>query len=68
MTRGTVKFFNSKRGFGFITPDEGTEDILVHIASLEASGIGGLADGQKIQFDTVPDRNGRNAASNLQLT
>ena len=68
MIIGTVKFFNSRRGFGFITPDEGTEDIFVHITALEASGIDGLDDGQKVHFEIAPDKNGRNAASNLQLT
>ena len=67
MANGTVKFFNRRRGFGFITPDDGTEDIFVHITALEASGIDGLADGQKILFETAPDRDGRIAASNLQL-
>ena len=67
MANGTVKFFNRRRGFGFITPDDGTEDIFVHITALEASGLDGLADGQKLLFETAPDKDGRFAASNLQL-
>lgn len=67
MANGTVKFFNRRGGFGFITPDDGTEDIFVHITALEASGLDGLADGQKLLFETAPDKDGRFAASNLQL-
>ncbi|MCA3255222.1 MAG: cold-shock protein [Alphaproteobacteria bacterium] len=67
MTTGTVKFFNATKGFGFIQPDGGAKDVFVHISALERSGIRGLADGQKVTFDTETDRQGRPAATNLQL-
>lgn len=67
MTTGTVKFFNTTKGFGFIQPDGGDKDVFVHISALERSGIRGLADGQKVSFDTETDRQGRPAATNLQL-
>jgi CspA family cold shock protein len=67
MTTGTVKFFNTTKGFGFIQPDGGAKDVFVHISALERSGIRGLAEGQKVSFDTETDRQGRPAATNLQL-
>ncbi len=66
MTVGTVKFFNSQKGFGFIAPDGGGKDVFVHISALERSGLGGLADGQKVTFDLERDRQGRDAATNLR--
>lgn len=56
---GTVKFFNSKRGYGFITPDEGEKDIFVHVTALEGSGIQTLEDGAKVTFETEDDPKGR---------
>lgn len=56
---GTVKFFNSGKGFGFITPDGGSKDVFVHVSALEASGIRTLLDGQKVTFDVEPDRMGK---------
>ena len=56
---GTVKFFNAAKGFGFITPDGGEKDVFVHISAVEASGMQGLADGQKVTFDVEPDRMGK---------
>ncbi len=56
---GTVKFFNADKGFGFITPDDGGKDIFVHITAVQASGLPGLADGQKVSFETEPDRRGK---------
>ncbi len=56
---GTVKFFNSTKGFGFITPDNGAKDVFVHISAVERSGMQGLADGQKVSFDTEEDRMGK---------
>ncbi|EKF17273.1 cold-shock protein [Nitratireductor pacificus] len=65
---GTVKFFNETKGFGFITPDDGAKDVFVHISALEASGIRTLADGQKVNFETEPDRMGKGPkAVNLSL-
>jgi CspA family cold shock protein len=59
MAKGTVKFFNADKGFGFITPADGGQDIFVHISALQASGIQSLRDGQQITFDTEPDRTGK---------
>lgn len=56
---GTVKFFNAEKGFGFITPEDGGKDIFVHISAVQASGLPGLADGQKVSFETEPDRRGK---------
>lgn len=56
---GTVKFFNNDKGFGFITPDGGGADVFVHISAVQASGLSGLADSQKVSFDTEPDKRGK---------
>jgi CspA family cold shock protein len=56
---GTVKFFNTTKGFGFITPDGGAKDVFVHISAIEASGLRTLVDGQKVTFDVEPDRMGK---------
>lgn len=56
---GTVKFFNSTKGFGFITPDNGDKDVFVHISAVEASGLRTLVDGQKVSFEVEPDRKGK---------
>ena len=61
MTIGTVKFFDSDRGFGFITPDDGTADVFVHISAVEQSGLGYLSEGQKIEFEVQPDARGPKA-------
>ncbi len=66
MATGTVKWFNTTKGYGFIAPDEGDKDIFVHITALEKSGIRGLSDGQKVSFDTEENR-GKEAACNLEL-
>jgi CspA family cold shock protein len=58
-TKGTVKFFNQDKGFGFITPDGGAKDVFVHISALQASGIQSLREGQQVTFDTEPDRMGQ---------
>ncbi len=65
MTTGTVKFFNAAKGFGFITPDDGTKDVFVHISAVESSGLGHLTDGQKVSFDVEQDTRGPKAV-NLQ--
>ncbi|MCR9130357.1 MAG: cold-shock protein [Alphaproteobacteria bacterium] len=59
MASGTVKFFNNDKGFGFITPDEGGNDVFVHITAVKDSGMADLTDGQRIAFDTEPDRRGK---------
>ena len=66
MTIGTVKFFNSSKGFGFISPDGGGKDVFVHASALEAAGIRSLNEGQKVQFDIQPDARGSKAA-NIKL-
>jgi CspA family cold shock protein len=68
MTKGTVKFFNDQRGFGFIQPDDGGKDIFVHISAVERAGMRVLNEGQKIAFDVVTDRKnpGKSPAENLR--
>ncbi|WP_144379426.1 cold-shock protein [Mesorhizobium amorphae] len=67
MASGTVKFFNSTKGFGFIAPDDGSNDVFVHVSAVERAGLRGLAEGQKVNFDVVADRKtGKSAADNLQ--
>ncbi len=65
MANGTVKFFNSQKGFGFIVQDGGGPDVFVHVSAVERAGMRGLVDGQKLSFDIVTER-GKQAASNLQ--
>ncbi|MEO1038899.1 MAG: cold-shock protein [Pseudomonadota bacterium] len=68
MTSGTVKFFNTTKGFGFITPDDGDKDVFVHITAVQAAGLTGLADGQRVEFETEPDKRGKGPkAVNLQV-
>jgi CspA family cold shock protein len=67
MANGTVKWFNSQKGFGFIAPEHGSKDIFVHISALERSGIQQLDDGQAVTFDVEAGRDGRESASNLAL-
>ena len=67
MTQGTVKWFNSQKGFGFIQPDDGTRDVFVHISAVERAGLQGLQEGQKVTFELVADRrSGKSSAQNLQ--
>lgn len=65
MAQGTVKWFNSQKGYGFIQPDNGGSDVFVHISAVEAAGLRGLNDGQKVTYETKEDR-GKIAAVNLQ--
>ncbi len=65
MTTGTVKFFNATKGFGFITPDDGTKDVYVHISAVEGSDLGDLTDGQKVSYEVQQDTRGPKAV-NLQ--
>ncbi|MCO6389607.1 cold shock domain-containing protein [Aliihoeflea aestuarii] len=67
MTIGTVKFFNTTKGFGFIEPETGGADVFVHISAVERSGMSTLSEGQKVSFEAVIDRrSGKTAAENLQ--
>jgi CspA family cold shock protein len=67
MTTGTVKFYNDMKGFGFIQPDDGGKDVFVHATALERAGMRGLAEGQKVSFDTAEDRrSGKIAVNNIQ--
>jgi len=67
MSMGTVKWFNSAKGFGFIQPDNGGKDAFVHISAVERAGLNHLVEGQKIEFDLVSDqRSGKQSAENLK--
>ena len=66
MITGTVKWFNSSKGFGFIEPDEGRQDIFVHMSKLEEKGIRDLKEGQKVSFD-IEENRGKKAAANINL-
>ena len=65
MATGTVKFFNSQKGFGFIQPQDGGADVFVHISAVERAGMSSLNEGQKVTYDVVSER-GKLAAANLQ--
>ncbi len=66
MPTGTVKFFNTTKGFGFIQPDDGSKDVFVHISAVERSGLGTLSEKQKVSFDLEKGRDGRVSAVNLK--
>ena len=66
MTTGTVKFFNAQKGFGFISPEDGTKDVFVHITAVERAGMHSLNDGQRVTFELENGRDGRTSAVNLQ--
>ena len=63
MAVGTVKFFNTVKGYGFITPDTGEKDVFVHVTAVEASGMRSLSEGQKVEFDIEPDARGSKAVN-----
>ena len=67
MPNGTVKWFNTTKGFGFIEPEEGGSDVFVHISAVERSGLTGLADNQKVSYELVEGRDGRMMAGELKL-
>ncbi|MEL7107141.1 MAG: cold-shock protein [Pseudomonadota bacterium] len=67
MPTGTVKWFNTTKGYGFIAPDEGGKDIFVHISAVERAGLTGLADNQKVEFEMIEGRDGRQSAGELKL-
>jgi CspA family cold shock protein len=67
MNKGTVKWFNGQKGFGFIKPESGDKDVFVHISAVERAGMSSLNEGQKVSFDIVADsRSGKSAAENLR--
>ena len=67
MPTGTVKWFNPVKGFGFIVPDDGSDDAFVHISAVERAGLTTLNEGQKVEFGLEPGRNGRMAAAELKI-
>lgn len=67
MANGTVKWFNSSKGFGFIAPEAGSKDVFVHVSALERAGLHQLNDGQNVTYDLERDRSGRESATNLAL-
>ena len=68
MATGTVKWFNDAKGFGFITPDEGGEDLFAHFSSVQANGFNSLKQGQKVQFDVVQGPKGKQASNHREST
>ena len=67
MTIGTVKWFNSDKGFGFIEPEDGSKDVFVHISAVEQAGLSTLNEGQKVQFELQAGRDGKSSAANLSI-
>ena len=65
MTIGTVKFFNSAKGFGFIEPEDGSKDAFVHISAVERAGLGSLTEGQRVSYELQAGQNGKSSAENL---
>jgi len=66
MATGTVKFFNTTKGFGFISPDDGSKDVFVHISAVERAGLGTLKEKQKVSYEVEKGRDGRSSAVNLK--
>ena len=67
MAKGTVKWFNATKGFGFIQPDAGGKDVFLHVSALERAGLNGIADGQKVTYELESGRDGRQSAGSIQL-
>ncbi len=67
MTTGTVKWFNTAKGFGFIEPEDGSNDAFVHISALERAGLTSLSEGQKVSYELQPGQNGKSSAENLSI-
>ena len=67
MANGTVKWFNTTKGYGFIAPDDGGKDVFVHSSAVERPGLAGLADNQKVTYDLEAGRDGRESAGNIVL-
>ena len=67
MSEGTVKWFNTQKGYGFINPDEESSDVFVHITAVQNSGLNGLNEGQRVSYDLAEQRNGRVAAVDISL-
>ena len=67
MPQGTVKWFNSVKGYGFIEPEDGSKDAFVHISAVERAGLSNLAEGQKVQYELQSGQNGKTSAENLQI-
>ena len=67
MNTGTVKWFNADKGYGFISPDDGSKDAFVHISAVERAGLPGLKEGQRITYELLRGKNGKTAAANLRL-
>ncbi len=67
MTTGTVKWFNPAKGFGFIEPEDGSNDAFVHISAVERAGLSTLAEGQKVSYELQPGQNGKSSAENLSI-
>ena len=66
MPNGTVKWFNTTKGYGFISPEDGGKDVFVHISAVQQSGLDGLSDNQKVRFEMSEGRDGRMMASNIE--
>ncbi len=67
MTKGTVKWFNAAKGYGFIAPDDGSKDAFVHISAVERAGLTSLAEGQLVQYELQVGQNGKSSAENLAI-
>ena len=67
MTKGTVKWFNAVKGYGFISPEDGSNDAFVHISALERAGLTDLKEGQVVEYELQPGKNGKSSAENLTI-